>query len=78
LSAFIYSVCLEKELPKTEETTKNIRKAFEEHPHWQSSESDERELRIELYGVLGDVVDDDKASDFVTNLFEMLEKSKEI
>jgi hypothetical protein len=50
-----------------------------QYSHWQGSESEARELRIALYGVVGDVEkDEDKVSDFINYLFDLLERSKDI
>jgi len=79
LTAFIYNIVMDKKLPDAEATARKIRKTFNQYPHWQSSESEARELRIALYGVVGDVEkDENKVLDFVGNLFDLLERSKDI
>lgn len=75
LAAFIYSTVLDKEIPNAEGVSKKIRAAFDQHPHWQASEREAKDLRLALYGILGD---DDKTIDFVKTLFDLLEKSKDI
>lgn len=79
LAAFIYSTVLDKKLPDADKTAKKIRETFDQHTYWQGSESVARELRLALYGVVGEIEkDEDKVADFINNLFELLEKSKDI
>jgi type I restriction enzyme R subunit len=79
LAAFIYSTVLDKKLPDADKTARKIRATFDQYTYWQGSESVARELRLALYGVVGEVEkDDDKVSEFIHNLFDLLEKSKDI
>lgn len=79
LASFIYTVLTDKGINAPDASAHKIREIFNEFPHWQISEQEKRELRIALYGVLSGVEsNEDKVSDFIEYLFNLLEKAYNI
>ena len=79
LTYFIFGALKEKGFKQPEETAKIIKEKFNQFPHWASSDQDYRELRTELYYVLGRIEDNiDKCYEFVDYLFSLLERAQEI
>lgn len=79
LASFVYTVLVDKKMKDPDATTRKIRDIFNEFPNWQISEQEARELRLALYGILSAVEDnEDKVSDCVDYLFNLLEKAQNI
>ena len=75
LEYFFSSKLGEIGIKNPDETAKKFKDAFKEHFAWDKSEAAARELRLELYGLLLDEMDDiDKANDFIDYLFNFLLK----
>ena len=77
LTYFVYGALKERGMAKPEETARKIKQCFESFPHWLTSEQEERDLRMELYGLLVAEDDDmDKHNAFVDYLFDLLRMAK--
>jgi len=77
LTYFVYGALKERGIAKPEEMARKIKDCFESHPHWLVSGQDERELRTEIYILLG--AEDDaleKHNAFVDYLFGLLRMAK--
>ncbi len=81
LTFFIYRTLIDKDLSKSEETTKRIKEEFVNNPNWKTSEKELRELRKGVYYAILAVEDDtcgepvvsiDKAASIVKELFNHL------
>jgi len=73
LTFFIYRMLSEKAINNTDETTKQIKEEFTNHPNWKTSEKELRELRQSVYFALLSVEDDiDKVAGLVDELFNHL------
>ena len=48
----MYWLLNREELENSEEIARSLETTFDEHPHWQSSTAQNRDVRIALYGVL--------------------------
>ena len=65
-------------IKNSDETAKKFKAAFSEYPNWNKSEASARDLRLKLYGVLLDEIDDiDKANTLIEHLFNLFIKANE-
>ncbi len=79
LTFFIYRTLLDSKLENAEKITKKVKEAFVKHPNWQTSTSDLRELRRQVYyAILAEEDDIDKAAALVDELFNLLSKAFDI
>jgi type I restriction enzyme R subunit len=73
LTFFIYRTLLDKEIKNSEEVTRQIKEEFINHPNWQTSEKELRELRQAIYFALLSEEDDiDKAANLIDEMFNHL------
>jgi type I restriction enzyme, R subunit len=76
LSYFIFSKLKGNGISKPDETTRQIKEEFVNHPNWKTSEKELRELRQQVYfAILAEEDDIDKASALVDELFTQLHKA---
>lgn len=79
MTFFIYRTLLDNKLENADEITKKIKEAFVKHPNWQTSTSDLRELRRQVYyAILAEEDDIEKAAALVNELFNLLSKAFDI
>ena len=79
LTFFIYRTILDAGVYQAEEVSKKIKEAFNDHPSWQRSERDLRELRKKItFAILAVEVDMDKVTAAVDNLLGLLSKATRI
>lgn len=78
LEFFLSEKLNESGIKNSDETAKKFKTAFSEYPNWNKSEASARELRLKLYGIILDELDDiEKANSIINNLFNMLIKADE-
>jgi type I restriction enzyme R subunit len=76
LTFFVYRTLLDKGINNVEGITKQIREEFLNHPNWQTSERELRDLRQgTYYAILSEEDDIDKAAVIVEDLFNHLYKA---
>jgi type I restriction enzyme R subunit len=65
-------------IENSDETAKKFKTAFSEFPNWSKSEASVRDLRLKLYGILLDEMEDiDKANSLIDHLFNLFIKANE-
>src|SRR3989339_685477 len=78
LEYFLSEKLTEVGIKNSDETAKKFKTAFNEYPNWNKSEASARELRLKLYGILLDEIDDiDKANALIDHLFNLFIKANE-
>jgi len=78
LEYFLSEKLNEAGLKNPDETAKKFKAAFNEYPNWNKSEASARDLRLKLYGLLLDKIDDiDKANALIDHLFNLFIKANE-
>jgi len=76
LTFFVYRTLLDEGAADAEEVSGQIKTAFAEHPNWQTSEAELRELRKEVtFAIYAEVDDLDWVARIVDNLFSLLAKA---
>ncbi|MEG4501924.1 HsdR family type I site-specific deoxyribonuclease [Microcoleus sp. F10-C6] len=76
LSFFVYQTLEEAGINNPESVSSQIKQAFIEHPHWQTSEAELRELRKEAtFAVFADSDDLDQVTAIVDKLFTLLSQT---
>jgi type I restriction enzyme R subunit len=79
LTYFVYRTLLDAALENPEETSKKVREAFGEYPHWRQSEKELRELRKMMTFVIYSEEDDlNKVVQIVDTIIRLLEKAHKI
>jgi type I restriction enzyme, R subunit len=79
LTYFVYRTMLDAGVDSPEEVSKKIKTAFTEHPSWNQSEKELRELRKKVtFSVLGQEDDLNKVTAVVDDLFTLLGKAGSI
>lgn len=79
LTYFVYRTLLDAGLGKAEETSRKVREAFTEYPHWRQSEKELRELRkMMTFAVYAQEEDLEKAVHIVDTIIRLLEKASRI
>jgi type I restriction enzyme R subunit len=79
LTFFVYRTLLDEGVSGAEEVSGQIKAAFAEHPNWQTSEAELRELRNEVTFTIYAKMDDlDQVARIVDNLFSLLAKAYKI
>jgi type I restriction enzyme R subunit len=79
LTFFVYRTLLEAGVGDAETASGQIKKAFGEHPNWQSSDAELRELRNDVTLTVDAQMDDlDEVAKVVDDLFNLLAKAYEI
>jgi len=77
LTSYISSVFLKESVPNPDKVAKDVRKIFETYPNWKESDEQIRELRKEVYFVLGALdMDTDKCVKIVEEMFGQLERMR--
>jgi len=78
LEYFLSEKLNESGIKNSDETAKKFKTAFTEFPNWNKSEASARELRLKLYGILLDEIDDiDKANALIDHLFNLFIRANE-
>jgi type I restriction enzyme R subunit len=76
LSFFVYQTLEEAGIDNPESVSSQIKQAFIEHPHWQTSEAELRELRKEAtFAVFAEIDDLDQVTAVVDTLFTLLSQT---
>jgi type I restriction enzyme R subunit len=76
LSFFVYQTLEEAGINNPESVSSQIKQAFIEHPHWQTSEAELRELRKEAtFAVFAESDDLDQVTAIVDKLFTLLSQT---
>ena len=76
LTFFIYRTLLDKAISNADEVTRQIKEEFVNHPNWQTSEKELRELRQAIYfAVFAEEDDLDKVANLIDDLFIHLFKA---
>jgi type I restriction enzyme R subunit len=79
LTYFVYRTLLDAGLEEAEETSRKVREAFTEYPHWRQSEKELRELRkMMTFAVYAQEEDLEKAVHIVDTIIRLLEKASRI
>jgi type I restriction enzyme R subunit len=79
LTFFVYRTLLDAKVENTERVSRNIKKAFIDHPNWKQSENALRELRQKVtFAILSETEDLDRVTALVDQLFTLLEKADRI
>lgn len=79
LTFFIYRTLLDKGVDEAEEASTRIKRAFVEHPNWQTSEADLRETRNDVtFAIYARMDDLDEVAAIVDELFSLLTKAYEM
>ena len=77
LTYFVYDTLKESGIAEAEDTSRQIKAAFIEHPNWAKSEKEQRELRKEVtFAVCVVENDPSKVSGVVDHLFNLLTKAQ--
>jgi type I restriction enzyme R subunit len=75
LTFFVYQTLVDAGIKEAEKVSENIRTAFAEHPNWQTSEAELRELRNEVTFAVYAAMDNlDEVAQIVDELFKFLKK----
>ncbi len=76
LEYFFSEKLKEDGLKNPDETAKSFKAAFKELPNWDRSEASARDLRLKLYGILLEEMEDiDEANNLIDRLFNLLVQS---
>lgn len=76
LEYFFSEKLKEDGLINPDETAKNFKAAFKQFPNWDRSEASARDLRLKLYGILLEEMEDiDEANNLIDRLFNLLVQS---
>jgi type I restriction enzyme, R subunit len=79
LTFFVYRTLLDAGVSGAEEASGKIKRAFDDHPNWRSSEAELRELRKEVtFAVFARMDELDEVTRVVDDLFTLLGKAYEI
>lgn len=76
LTFFVYRTLLDEGVADAEEVSGQIKTAFLEHPNWQTSVAELRELRKEVtFAIYAEMDDLDQVAQIVDNLFSLLTRA---
>jgi len=79
LTFFVYRTLIDEGVADAEEVSGQIKAAFLEHPNWQTSDAELRELRNEVtFAIYGGIDDLDQVARIVDNLFSLLTEAYRI
>ena len=79
LTFFVYRTLADGGLPDAEKASSQIKGAFTEHPNWQRSDAELRELRTAVtFAVYAQVDSLDQVTEIVDQLFTLLEKAYDL
>jgi type I restriction enzyme R subunit len=79
LTFFVYRTLLDAKVKESEAVSKRIKGAFVDHPNWQESEKELRELRKKIiFAVFTQEDDMEKVTAIVENLLNLLRKARRI
>jgi type I restriction enzyme R subunit len=73
----IYWILKNEQITQSEEIAKSMNKAFDQYPHWKTSEEQERKIKAEMYKIFGkNKVSLKKAVEIVTKLCKILKEGQ--
>jgi type I restriction enzyme R subunit len=76
LTFFVYRTLLDAGVGNAELASAQVKSAFVEHPNWQASDAELRELRKEVtFAIYAEVEDPEQVARIVDNLFSLLAKA---
>ena len=79
LTFFVYRTLIDEGVADAEEVSGQIKTAFLEHPNWQTSDAELRELRNEVtFAIYAGIDDLDQVARIVDNLFSLLTEAYKI
>ncbi|MBN2123451.1 MAG: type I restriction endonuclease subunit R [Deltaproteobacteria bacterium] len=79
LTFFVYRTLIDEGVSGAEEVSGRIKTAFADHPNWQESDAELRELRKEVtFAVYANMDDLDRVARIVDGLFSRLEEARKV
>lgn len=78
ITFFVYKKLLDVGIEDAEDVTLKIKDEFINHPNWQNSDADLRDLRTKVtFAIYSQIADLDKVAEIVENLFNSLQASRD-